>query len=105
MTDRTKLGPDTGPNGAGKLNWRDTNGVDTTKAPADETDVSPNQDRTEGSTVPGARRRRGMPRKDAVDEGSNGDGTAPDQRTPDDAERSGENRGTNIPDTTEPASP
>lgn len=67
--------------------------------------LSPNQDGTEGSTAPGAIRRKGAQREDAVDEGSNGDGTAPDQRSPDHAERSDENRGSNRPDTTEPATP
>jgi len=67
--------------------------------------LSPNQDATKGSIAPGASRRKGAQREDAVEEGSNGDETAPDRRSPDHAERSDENRGSNFYDTTEAATP
>ena len=99
MSERTKSGTNAGPNGD-TLNWRDTNGVETTDSQADGTDVAENQDGSEtSSTAPGASRHSGKQNEDAVEGGSAGDGTAPDQRTPDDAERSDENRGSKTPDT------
>ena len=85
MTDRTQPGPNAGPNGD-KLNWRDTNGVETTDSQADGTDVGPNTAEPKSKAAPDATPRTGK-----------GDGTAPDQRTRDDKERSDENRGINTP--------
>ena len=100
MTDDTKNGPNAGPNGD-KLNWRDTNGVETNDSQADGVDVVDANDAeaaSDRSRAPSASRRKGTQHEDAVEGGVDGDGTAPDQRTPDDRERSDDHRGSNTPD-------